>query len=139
MVLVGTYVRYLLGLILLRSVWGHLVHIAKFLMLRFLKGYCSNNFHPISTKLYRKYVIGLNTGYYFLLLLLLLLLFITIGQILKVYGTLKRSYLSYISIIHKAMLVLSGKRSSRWALFCLFFVVFCVCFFVVVFFFFRFH
>ncbi len=38
------------------SVWGHLVHFAKFPMLRFLKGYCSQSFHSISTKLYCKYV-----------------------------------------------------------------------------------
>ena len=39
----------------LRSLWGHLVHFAKFLMLRFLKGYCFHSFHPISTKLYGTY------------------------------------------------------------------------------------
>ncbi len=42
-----------------------------------------------------------------------LLLFLAICQILKVYGTLKISYLSYIAIIHNAMLILSGKKSSR--------------------------
>ncbi len=39
--------------------------------------------------------------------------FLAIWQILKVNGTLQISYLIYIGIIHKAMLVLSGKRSSR--------------------------
>ncbi len=37
------------------SVWGHSVHSAKFPMLRFLKGYCSHNFHSVSTKLYGKH------------------------------------------------------------------------------------
>ncbi len=36
----------------LSSVWDQSVHFAKFLMLRFSKGYCSNSFHSISTKLY---------------------------------------------------------------------------------------
>ncbi len=39
--------------------------------------------------------------------------FLVICQILKRYGTLKIRYLSYIAITHKAMLVSSGKRSSR--------------------------
>ena len=42
-----------------------------------------------------------------------LLLSLAICQILKVYDTLKISYLIYIAIIHKAMLVSSGKRQSR--------------------------
>ncbi len=37
------------------SGWGHSVHFAKSPMLRFSKGYCSDSFHPISTKLYGKY------------------------------------------------------------------------------------
>ena len=36
--------------------WGHSVDLAKFLMLRFSKGYCSPSFHSISAKFYCKYV-----------------------------------------------------------------------------------
>ncbi len=36
---------------------SHLVHFAKFAMLRFSKGYCSPSFHPVSTKLYEGMVI----------------------------------------------------------------------------------
>ena len=42
-----------------------------------------------------------------------LLFFLAICQTLKVYGILKISYLSYIALMHKVMLVLSGKRSNR--------------------------
>ncbi len=42
-----------------------------------------------------------------------LLLFLAICQILRVYGTLKISYLSYIASIHKSMLVSSNKWRSR--------------------------
>ena len=42
-----------------------------------------------------------------------LLLFLAICQTLKAHGILKISYLSCIASIHKAMLVSSGKRSSR--------------------------
>ncbi len=72
-------------------------------MLRFLKVYCSASIHPVSNKLYGKY--GNREG-------MQAITFMCDLQILKVYGTLKRSYLSYIAIIHKIMLVSSGKRSS---------------------------
>ena len=49
----------------LSSVWGHLVHFAKFPMLRFSKGYYSPSFIPISNKLNGKYG---NRGEYRLLL-----------------------------------------------------------------------
>ncbi len=39
----------------LSSVWGHSVYFAKFPILRFLIGYCSHSFHPMSTKLYGKH------------------------------------------------------------------------------------
>ena len=39
------------------SVWGHLVYFAKFQMLGFAKVYCSQIFHPVSTKLYCKYFV----------------------------------------------------------------------------------
>ncbi len=42
-----------------------------------------------------------------------LLLFLALCQSLKVYDTLKINYLSYFASIDKAMLVSSGKRSSR--------------------------
>ncbi len=42
-----------------------------------------------------------------------LLLFLAICQILKVYGSLKTSYLSLIASFHKTMLVSSGNRSSK--------------------------
>ncbi len=42
-----------------------------------------------------------------------LLLFLDICQILKICGTLKISYLSFIATIHKVMLVSSRKGSSR--------------------------
>ncbi len=48
------------------SVWGHSVHFAKFLMLRFRKIYCSHSVHPISIKLYGKYVIKGDTSYCFI-------------------------------------------------------------------------
>ena len=38
----------------LSMVWGHLVHFAKFPILRFSKGYSLNRFHQISTKLHTK-------------------------------------------------------------------------------------
>ncbi len=38
----------------LSSVWNHLVHLAKFWMFRFSKGYSCHSFHSISTKLYGK-------------------------------------------------------------------------------------
>ncbi len=41
-----------------------------------------------------------------------LFLFLVICQILKVYGTLKISYHSYIAIIHKAMFVSSCKGQA---------------------------
>ena len=44
--------RVLFGSGHLSSVWGHSVHFAKFSMLRFSKGYCSNSFHPVSIKLH---------------------------------------------------------------------------------------
>ncbi len=37
------------------SVWGPLVHFAKFPALKLSKGYYSHSFHPISTKLYGNY------------------------------------------------------------------------------------
>ena len=37
--------------------------LCKILILRFSKGYSSHSFRPVSTKFYRKYVIGGNTGY----------------------------------------------------------------------------
>ncbi len=40
----------------LSLVWGHSMHLAKFHMLKFSKGYCSYSFNSISTKLYCKYV-----------------------------------------------------------------------------------
>ena len=61
----------------LSSVWDHLVHFEKFLMLRFSKGYRAHIFHPISTKLCGKYG---NPGEYRLLLRLLLTLFRHFGQ-----------------------------------------------------------
>ena len=42
-----------------------------------------------------------------------LLLFLTICQSLKVYGILNKRQLSYISIIHKPMLVSSGKKVKQ--------------------------
>ncbi len=87
------------------SIWGHSVHFAKISNVKIFKRLLrSLSFHSISTKLYRKHLIGGNTGYYFS------------GDQpkLKIYGTLKISILSYISIINKAMLFASsGKRSSR--------------------------
>ncbi len=70
----------------LSSFWGHSVHFAKFPILRFSQGYFCHSFHPISTKLCRR-----------------VQAFLVIGQILKVYGTFKISYLIYIAIIHKSM------------------------------------
>ena len=81
---------------------GYSVHFAKFPMLKFSKT-TAHSFHPISTKPYRKPCIR---GKY------RLLLFLANCQILKVHGTLKISYLSYIASIHKAMLVSApGKKS----------------------------
>ncbi len=69
-------------------------------MLRFSKGCCSHSFHPVSTKqnMYSGEIQAVNFSIY---------------QTLKVYGTLKISYLIYIASIHNAMLISSGKRSSR--------------------------
>ncbi len=86
----------------LSSVWGHSVHFAKFLILSFSS--LSHSFHLISTKLYRKDVYW---GKY------KLLLFLAIYHILKVYTTFKTSYLRYIDIIHKTMLVSSSERPRR--------------------------
>ncbi len=36
----------------LGSVWGHSVHLAEFLMLRFQKANCSHSFHSVPTNLY---------------------------------------------------------------------------------------
>ncbi len=47
----------------LSSVWGHLVHFAKFPLLRVSKGYYSHSFHPISTK-ENIHIIAGNTGYF---------------------------------------------------------------------------
>ncbi len=88
----------------LSSVWGHSVHFAKFPMLRFSKGYCCPSFHPNSTKHYWKQG---NQGRIQAITIL------AICQIIKVYGTLKISYLSYIASIHKSILVSSDKWSSR--------------------------
>ncbi len=99
--------RVLFGSGHLSSVWGHSVHFAKFSMLRYSKGYtsCSHSqFHPTSTKPYRKHPFRGKHR---------LLLFLAICQILKVHCTLNIRYLSYIASIHKAMLVSSGKGSSR--------------------------
>ena len=96
--------RVLFGSGHLSSVWGHSVHFAKFPVLRFSKGHCCYTFHPISTKLYWKHG---NKGK------IQDITFLAICQILKVYGTLKISYLNYIARIHKDMLVSSDKRSSR--------------------------
>ncbi len=93
----------------LSSVWHYSVHFAKFPMLRFPKGYWCYSFHPISTKFYRKHLIGGNT-------VMCLCVYVFSGDlpILKVCGTLKLNYLSYITIIHTdIMSVLSGKGSSR--------------------------
>ncbi len=96
--------RVLFGSGHLRSVWGHSVHFAKYPMLKFSKGYCCPSFHPVWTKLYWKHG---NPGR------IQAITIMAICQILKVYGTLKISYLSYIASIHKSMLVSSDKWSSR--------------------------
>ncbi len=92
-------------------VWGHSVHFVKFSILRFSKGYCSYSFHSISTKLYRKLVLGEdNTGYYFFLL---------ICQISKLYGTLKITYLSYIASLKLGCFHLTkcwADLQGRWAI-----------------------
>ncbi len=89
----------------LSSVWGNSVHFAKFLMSRFSKGYCCPSFDPFSTKLYWKHG---NQGRIQASITIL-----AICQILKVCGTLKTSYLSYIASIHNSTLVSSDKWSSR--------------------------
>ena len=66
----------------------------KFPMLRFSRVYCPASFPPNSTNLYEKY--GNQEG--------MQVVTFAIYQMLKVYGTLRRSYLSYVVIIHKARL-----------------------------------
>ncbi len=79
----------------LSPVWGHWVHFAKF---------------PMVT--YRKHVFGAKYR---------LLLFLAICQILKLYGTMKISYLSYIASIHKLCLFHLAKGQAEpqgpWASF----------------------
>ncbi len=96
--------RVLFGSGHLSSVWGHSVHFVIFRMLRFSKGFYCPSFHRISTKLYGKH--GNQEK-------IQAITFLAICQILKVYGTLKISYLSYIASIHKSVLVSSDKWSSR--------------------------
>ncbi len=91
----------------LSTVWRHLVHCAKFSMLRFSKGNYAHSFHPISTKLYRKHVKYRETYR--------LLLFLANCQLIKIYGTLKISYFSYISIIHRANVGLSWQEVKQIA------------------------
>ena len=88
--------KILLGSGTLNSFWDHSVHFENFSMLRFSKGCCSPSFHPILTL--QKACIR---GRYRLI-------------IVKTYGTLKISHLSYFTSIHKAVLVSFGKRSI-WA------------------------
>ncbi len=63
-----------------------------------------NSFHPISTIFDGKYgnQVDIQT-----------VIFLAVYQILKIYGTCHRCHLCYIAIIHKTLLVSSGKRSSR--------------------------
>ena len=49
------YVEYFLCLIDFEFCLGSYTALSKFLMLKFSKGYCCHNFHPISTKLYGKF------------------------------------------------------------------------------------
>ncbi len=76
----------------LSSVLVHLVQFVKSSMLRFWKGYCSPVFIQLQPICMGSRFANLPNE--------------------KVYGILKISYLSYIVIIHRAMLVLSCKRSS---------------------------
>ncbi len=98
--------RVLFGSGHLSSVWVIRCTLVQFSTLRFLKGYCSHSFHPISTKIYGNHG---NRGKY------RLLPFLVICQMLNVhvYGTLKISHLSYNASIHKAILISPDKWSSR--------------------------
>ncbi len=62
------YVGYFKRVIALSSVRGHLVHFAKFPMLKFSKGYSYHSFLPISTELFMERMVRSreNTGYYVL-------------------------------------------------------------------------
>ncbi len=84
--------------------WGHSVRLAKFLMLRSSKAYSSHSFPPISTKLYGMYGYQGCMG---------TIAFLAICQKIKFCGTLKISYLRYIAITNKAMLVSAGKKVIR--------------------------
>ena len=87
----------------LRSLYVHFENV--FVLLLYLKRYCSHSYNPISDKFYAKYELQHVQA----------ILFLSICQIYKIYGTLMISHLSYIDIIHKAMfnLVASAKRLSR--------------------------
>ena len=82
----------------LSSVWGHSVPFATVPKL-YSKVYYSHIFHPISTKFYVKYG---NQGE------IQIISFLALCQSFKIDGALI-SHLSYIDIIHKAMLGSSGK------------------------------
>ncbi len=81
--------------------FNHSVHFTKSPMLRLSGVYCSHSFKPIASKLHINHVIRGR-----------LLRFGDLPNF-KVYVTLKLSYLSQIGIIHKSILVSSGKWSSR--------------------------
>ena len=71
-------------------------------MLTFSKVYCCPSFHPIWTNFIESMVGRIQA-----------ITFLAICQILKIYGTLKITYLSYIASIHKSMLVSFDIWSSR--------------------------
>ncbi len=90
------------------SVWINSAHFAKFLMLTFSKGCCSHNCTSFNFSQSVEKACNPAAGKY------RPLLFVVICQILTYMALWRKlSYLSYIAIIHKAILVSCGNRSSR--------------------------